>query len=114
MVDNFFDKYNVAAKLKNAIEDLRVGRGLHKAFRGLETGVCTVDVVYNGETITFVNKMLEEKPVEPEVPVETETTELPETKTDAELAKPIPEVDSFAEESKPIKRRRNKLESSES
>lgn len=87
-MDNWFVKNNIAEKLRVAIEDLRVGGGLPAVFRGLENGVCTVDVVYNGESVTFVNKMPEQKPMVVEAPQvaeivvgdvgEAEVTESPE------------------------------------
>jgi len=118
-MDDWYRKNNIAEKLRVAIEDLHVGGGLPVAFRGLETGVCMVDVVYNGENICFVNKMPAPEPVvepvveEAEIVVgdagEPEITMPPDAEASVLM-------DTFEEvEEKPKRRRRKKqVESSES
>lgn len=62
--EKWFREHDMANKLKAALESVVVGQGLGIVFDGLEKGDCVVNVVYNGETVTFLNiPPLDKKPV---------------------------------------------------
>lgn len=56
MSETWFQHNNVANKLKQALEGVIVGQGLHIIFDGLEKGKCLVEVTYDGETCGLFNK----------------------------------------------------------
>jgi hypothetical protein len=56
MSEQWFQSHDVVNKLRQAMESIVVGQALHIVFDGLQDGKCTVEVVYNGETIDFLNK----------------------------------------------------------
>jgi hypothetical protein len=53
---DWFQHHDIAVKLKQALENVIVGQGLHIVFDGLQDGVSTVEVTFNGEVCTFYNK----------------------------------------------------------
>lgn len=85
MSKEWFQHNGIAEKLKQGLENVIVGQGLHIIFDGLEDGVATVDVIYNGETCVFYagKKTRERKPklvAETVLPVDqaVDTADLPE------------------------------------
>jgi hypothetical protein len=89
----WYQHNDVSNKLKQALEMVIVGQALDITFAGLDSGKCTVDVIYNGETITFLNKnptlnMQETPVVETFVTTETEECLTPEETVVAAASKP--------------------------
>jgi hypothetical protein len=56
MNSEWYQHNNMAVKLRDALETVINGHGLPYIFKGLDTGKCSVEVIYNGETCTFVGK----------------------------------------------------------
>lgn len=52
----WFQHHDIANKLKQALENVIVGQGLHIVFDGLQDGEALITVSYNGETCTFYSK----------------------------------------------------------
>lgn len=80
MSKEWFQHYNIAVKLRNALDDVVVGQALDTVFAGLETGECTVKVTYNGETAAFLSVpkpepviLVEATPIEAPVEAVVET-----------------------------------------
>lgn len=52
----WYQHNNIAVKLRDGLENVVNGQGLPYVFAGLDSGKCTVEIVYNGETCVFYNK----------------------------------------------------------
>jgi hypothetical protein len=77
MSEAWYANNNVGNKLKQTLEGAIVGQGLHILFKGLEEqGRADIIVVYNGETISFLNNTptLNTSIIEPLVVTEAEDT----------------------------------------
>ena len=82
MSSEWYQHNNMAVKLRNALDAVIDGHGLPYIFKGLDTGKCSVEITYNGETCTFCAKnptLNEAKPVPSEMVIKPVIEEAQDT-----------------------------------
>ena len=67
----WFQHNNIAVKIRQALEDVFVGQAVHLTFDGLQDGSCLIEILYNGETCTFINR----NPPRAVIPIVEDTVE---------------------------------------